>query len=81
VATESGFRGDANKQLRRAVPDGFQRAGLTHAQLTQAIEWYKDHTRPGMDEAKLMENFAEFAAARGWQGVNRRSKLALTQSR
>jgi hypothetical protein len=64
--TEFGLRGDADETFRRAVRDGFKRAGLGQAQLTQALEWYKDHARPGLDEAKLMESFNEFAAGKGW---------------
>jgi hypothetical protein len=64
--TQFGLRGDADEKICRAVRDGFRRAGLSHAQLTQAMEWYKDHVRPGMDEAKLTESFAEFAAAKNW---------------
>src|ERR1700686_1308429 len=45
---------------------GFKRAGLGNAQLTQAMEWYRDHVRPGMDEAKLAESFTEFATAKHW---------------
>jgi hypothetical protein len=65
--TQFGLRGDADETLRRAVRDGFKRAGLGPAQVTQAMEWYRDHVRPGIDEAKLMESFAEFAASKGWQ--------------
>jgi hypothetical protein len=61
-----GLRGDADEQLRRAVRDGFKRAGLMPAQVTQALEWYRDAVRPGMDEAKLIESFNEFAAAKAW---------------
>jgi hypothetical protein len=64
--TQFGLRGDADEQIRRAVRDGFKRAGLSHAQMTQAMDWYKDHVRPGMDETKLTESFAEFAAAKNW---------------
>jgi hypothetical protein len=44
--TQFGLRGDADEQFRRAVRDGFKRAGLSHAQLTQAMDWYRDHVRP-----------------------------------
>src|SRR5450755_2184212 len=64
--TQFGLRGDADETFRRAVRDGFKRARLGQAQLTQAMEWYKDHARPGLDEAKLMEGFNEFAAGKGW---------------
>jgi hypothetical protein len=36
--TQFGLRGDADEQIRRAVRDGVKRAGLSHAQLTQAIQ-------------------------------------------
>jgi hypothetical protein len=61
-----GLRGDQDEQFRRAVRDGFRAAGLGPAQMTAALEWYKDHVRPGMDETKLAESFAEFAAGKGW---------------
>jgi hypothetical protein len=64
--TQFGLRGDADETFRRAVRDGFKRAGLGQAQLAQAMEWYKDHARPGLGEAKLMESFNEFAAGKGW---------------
>jgi len=34
--------------LRRAVRDGFKRAGLSPAQLTQAMEWYRDRGQHAM---------------------------------
>jgi hypothetical protein len=36
--TQFGLRGDADEQIRRAVRDGFKRAGLGSAQLTEALE-------------------------------------------
>src|ERR1700694_363965 len=69
--TQFGLRGDADEQLRRAVRDGFKRAGLSPAQVTQALEWYRDQVRPGMDEAKLMESFAVFAASKAWPDAQR----------
>jgi hypothetical protein len=65
--TQFGLRGDADEQFRCAVRDGFKSAGLSHAQLTQAMEWYRDHgQRLGGDAAKVTESFAEFAAANRW---------------
>jgi hypothetical protein len=64
--THFGLRGDGDEQLRRAIRDGFKRVGLSHAQMQQAMEWYMDDVRPGMDEAKMMESFTEFAAAKAW---------------
>jgi hypothetical protein len=75
--TQFGLRGDADEQLRRAVRDGFKRAGLSNAQLTQAMEWYKDHVRPGMDEAKLAESFAEFAATKHWGAEHRDAAVSV----
>jgi len=67
-----GLRGDADEQLRRAVRDGFKRAGLSPAQLTQAMEWYRDRGQHlGGDEAKLTESFAEFAASKRWPEAQR----------
>src|SRR5882757_7058173 len=64
--TEFGLRGDTDETLRRAVRDGFRRAGLGHAQLTHALEWYRDNVRPGADGANLGESFNDFVRARGW---------------
>jgi hypothetical protein len=75
--TQFGLRGDADEQIRRAVRDGFKRAGLSGAQLTQAMEWYKDRVRPGMDEAKLMESFAEFAAGKNWPDAQRDAAVSV----
>jgi hypothetical protein len=67
--TQFGLRGDADEQIRRAVRDGFRRAGLSPAQLTQAMEWYRDRGQHlGGDPAKLAESFSEFAESKGWQG-------------
>jgi hypothetical protein len=67
-----GLRGDADEQLRRAVRDGFKRAGLLPAQLAQAMEWYRDRGQHlGGDEAKLTESFAEFAASKAWPDAQR----------
>jgi hypothetical protein len=66
--TNYGLRGDQDEQIRRAVRDGFKRASLSPAQLTQAMEWYRDRGQHlGGDPAKLAESFGEFAASKGWQ--------------
>ena len=75
--TQFGLRGDADEQFRRAVRDGFKRAGLSHAHLTQAMDWYRDHVRPGMDEAKLAESFAEFAATKRWVAEQRDAAVSV----
>jgi hypothetical protein len=65
--SQFGLRGDADETLRRAFRDAFGRAGLGQAQLTQALEWYRDHgQRLGADPIKLAESFQEFATRRGW---------------
>jgi hypothetical protein len=64
--TQFGLRGDEDDLFRRAVRDGFKRAGLGNDRLTQALEWFRDCVRPGMDQAKLAESFNEFAASKGW---------------
>jgi hypothetical protein len=64
--TQFGLRGDEDDLFRRAVRDGFRRAGLGNDRLTQALEWFRDSVRPGMDEAKLTESFNQFAASKGW---------------
>jgi hypothetical protein len=45
--------------------------------MQQAMEWYKDHVRPGMDEAKLTESFTEFAAARHWGAEQRDAAVSV----
>src|ERR1700678_666176 len=67
-----GLRGDADEQIRRAVRDGFKRAGLSPAQLTQAMEWYRDRGQHlGGDAAKLTESFADFATSKAWPDAQR----------
>jgi hypothetical protein len=56
----------ADEPLYRALRDGFRGAGLNRAQFTQALEWYRDQVRPGLDENALHESFHEFAANKGW---------------
>jgi hypothetical protein len=56
----------ADEVFRRAVRDGFKGAGLNHKQYLQALEFYRDHVRPGMDQATLAATFHDFAAAKGW---------------
>jgi hypothetical protein len=41
-------------------------AGLGHAQLTHALEWYRDNVRSGADGANLGESFNDFARSKGW---------------
>src|ERR1700674_1979694 len=66
---------------RRANPPGrataFKRAGLSHAQMQQAMDWYRDHVRPGMDEVKLAESFTEFAAAKNWPAEQRDAAVSV----
>jgi hypothetical protein len=63
---EFGLVSDADENLRRAFRDGMRRAGLSHQQFVDALAWYRDHTRPGLEEAALREAFAEFAAQKLW---------------
>jgi hypothetical protein len=64
---EYGLRSDADEQIRRAFRDAFQRAGLSRAQLGQAMDWYKERGQHlGGDVAKLTESFGEFAVEKGW---------------
>ncbi len=64
--TQFNLRGDQDELLRRAVRDGFRAAGLSQVQMTQALEWYRDHVRPDMEEAALMASFHNFANDKGW---------------
>jgi hypothetical protein len=57
---------EADEPFRRAVRDGFKRAGLSHKHLTEAMEWYRDSSRTGMNEDALLASFTEFATNRGW---------------
>jgi hypothetical protein len=57
---------EADEPFRRAVRDGFRRAGLSRAQFEQALAWYRDNVRPGMDESELSASFSDFATNRGW---------------
>jgi hypothetical protein len=41
------------------------------------MEWYRDHVRPGMDEAKLAESFNEFAAAKNWATEQRDAAVSV----
>jgi hypothetical protein len=63
---EFGLVSDADETLRRAFRDGMKHAGLSHQQFLDALAWYRDHTRPGIEEAALREAFAEFAAQTQW---------------
>jgi hypothetical protein len=76
--THFGLRSDADEQLRRAVREGFKRAGLSHAQLTQAMEWYRDRGQHmGPDPAKLTESFTEFTASKHWAPEHRAAALSV----
>ena len=63
---EFGLASDQDELLRRAFRDGFKGAGLSFSQLLDALGWYRDHVRAGIDEEQLVETFASFAADRGW---------------
>jgi hypothetical protein len=63
---EFGLVSEQDEVLRRAFRDGFRRAGLSFAQFLDALAWYRDHARPGAEEAQLADAFAQFAADRGW---------------
>jgi hypothetical protein len=72
---EFGLISEEDEVLRRAFRDGFKRAGLSFAQFLDALAWYRDHARPGSDEARLAEAFSEFAASRGWPAEQREGAL------
>jgi hypothetical protein len=57
---------EADEPFRRAVRDGFNRAGLSRAQFEQALAWYRDNVRPGMDETELSASFSDFATNNAW---------------
>jgi hypothetical protein len=77
---EFGLVSDADESLRRAFRDGLRRAGLAQEQFLDALAWYRDHTRPGLDEATLREAFAEFAAQKQWSPQLVESALAIHQT-
>jgi len=49
-------------ERQRGVRDAFERAGFSDTRLTQAMEWYRQRSLPGLDELRLMESFNERAA-------------------
>jgi hypothetical protein len=57
---------DADTPFYRAIRDGFRASRLSRAQLNDALTWYRDHVRPGMDETALHVSFSDFATNRGW---------------
>ena len=62
------LRSEGDELALRAMRAGFKRAGLSHTQLAQAMEWYADHGRRlGGDVARIAEGFAQFAASKHWQ--------------
>jgi hypothetical protein len=68
---EFGLVSKEDELLRRAFRDGFKRAGLSFPRFLEALGWYRDHARPGADEAHLAEAFSEFAGDRGWPAEHR----------
>jgi hypothetical protein len=68
---EFGLVSDQDELLRRAFRDGFKGAGLSFPRFLEALAWYRDHARPGADEAQLAEAFAAFADDRGWPAEHR----------
>jgi hypothetical protein len=77
---EFGLVSDADETFRRAFRDGLRRAGLSHEQFLDALAWYRDHTRPGLDETAMKETFAEFAAQRQWSPQLVESALAVHET-
>ena len=74
---EFGLVSEHDEILRRAVRDGFKRAGLSFAQFQDALAWYRDHVRPEADETQLADAFAQFAAHSGWVADQRDRALDL----
>jgi hypothetical protein len=74
---EFGLVSEQDEILRRAFRDGFRRAGLSFAQFLDALAWYRDHARPGADEAQLADAFAQFAADHGWPAEQQDGALDL----
>jgi hypothetical protein len=60
----------ADEPFRRAVRDGFRQAGLSHRQFLDALTWYRDNVRAGMDATELSASFHDFATARAWPVEN-----------
>jgi hypothetical protein len=63
---EFGLVSEEDEHLRRAVRDGFKRAGLSFSQFLDALAWYRDRVRAGASEEQLVEAFSGYAADRGW---------------
>ncbi len=74
---EFGVISEQDEVLRRAFRDGFRRAGLSFSQFLDALAWYRDHARPGSDEAQLTDAFAQFADGEGWPAAQRDGALDL----
>jgi hypothetical protein len=74
---EFGLISEQDEVLRRAFRDGFRRAGLSFAQFLDALAWYRDHARPGADEAQLADAFTQLAADNGWPAEQRDGVLDL----
>jgi hypothetical protein len=74
---EFGLVSAQDEVLRRAFRDGFKRAGLPFAHFLDALAWYRDHARPGADEAQLADAFTQFAADSGWPAKQRDDVLDL----
>jgi hypothetical protein len=74
---EFGLISEQDEVLRRAFRDGFKRAGLSFAQVLDALAWYRDHAQPAADEAQLADAFAQFAADRDWPAEQRDGILDL----
>jgi hypothetical protein len=58
--------GEGDEPFRRAVRDGFRGVGLSHKQFLEALAWYQERVRPGMDPTALSASFHDFAAEKGW---------------
>jgi len=68
---EFGLISERDEVLRRAFRDGFKRAGLSSAQFTDALAWYRDHAMLADDESQLAEAFGQFASGQGWTAEQR----------
>jgi len=68
---EFGLISERDEVLRRAFRDGFKRAGLSSAQFSDALAWYRDHAMLADDESQLAEAFGQFASGQGWTAEQR----------
>jgi hypothetical protein len=77
---EFGLVTDQDEMQRRAFRDGFKRAGLSFAQLMDALAWYRGSALRTAGEGDLIASFSTFAEERGWPIAQRDAALDVYQA-